>query len=253
MSSLRLPTRESLEQAKRRARKILTILKLRYPNPRVPLRHENAFQLLVATILSAQCTDAMVNRVTPALFKKYRTVENFAGADPAELEAMIRPTGFFRQKTRAIMRAARSLLERFGGTVPNTMDDLLTLGGVGRKTANVILGGFYGLPGIVVDTHVRRLSQRLGLTGSDHPDVIEQDLMRLIPQKEWSDFSLRLIFFGREVCMARNPLCPRCPLNRLCPSAKYRGNPPWMRRETTPAIRPRIRRPTAAQPARSRA
>ncbi len=238
--AIRLPTRESLPAA--RARKITTVLRRRYPDPRIPLRHENALQLLVATILSAQCTDAMVNRVTPALFQRYRTAADFARADPRELEDMIRPTGFFRQKAKAIQSAARTLGERFGGEVPRTMDELLMLEGVGRKTANVILGGFYGTPGIVVDTHVRRLSQRLALTGQKDPDKIEQDLMRLIPRKEWSAFSLRLIFFGREICTARGPRCPVCPLNRLCPSAKYRGAPPWMtRRPAARGPRPRGR------------
>ncbi|MGH2452226.1 MAG: endonuclease III [bacterium] len=225
---LRLPTRESPPAARRRAGKIVGVLRRRYPDPRVPLRHENAFQLLVATILSAQCTDAMVNRVTPGLFARYRTPRDFAAARVRDVEKIIRPTGFFRQKTKAIMRASRDLLERFDGEVPATMEDLVSLGGVGRKTANVLLGGFFGLPGVVVDTHVRRLSRRLALTGWEDPARIEQDLMRLVPRREWSDFSLRLIFFGREVCTARSPRCPTCPLNRLCPSAPYRGAPPWM-------------------------
>jgi len=229
-AAIRLPTRESLAAARARGRKIITVLRRRYPDPRVPLRHENPLQLLVATILSAQCTDAMVNRVTPALFQRYRAAADFANANPRELEGLIRPTGFFRQKTKAIMAASHTLVERFGGEVPSTMEELLMLEGVGRKTANVILGGYYGVPGVVVDTHVRRLSQRLGLTGHDDPEKIEQDLMRFIPREEWSAFSLRLIFFGREICTARNPRCPVCPLNRLCPSAKYRGAPPWMAR-----------------------
>ncbi len=227
---LRLPTRETPATARARARKIAAVLRQRYPQARVPLRHENAFQLLVATILSAQCTDARVNQVTPLLFQRYRTPADFASADPRELEALIRPTGFFRQKAKAIMAASRTLVERFGGEMPRTMEELLQLEGVGRKTANVVLGGYYGIPGVVVDTHVRRLSQRLALTGSDDPDVIEQDLMRLVPRQEWSTFSLRLIFLGREICTARNPRCPACPLSRLCPSAGYRGAPPWMSR-----------------------
>jgi endonuclease-3 len=225
-----LPTRESLRAVGGRARKISSILRRRYPDPRVPLRHEDALQLLVATILSAQCTDALVNRITPTLFQRYRSPSDFAAADPRELEALIRPTGFFRQKAKAIIAASRTLVERFGGQVPRSMDELRLLEGVGRKTANVILGGYYGVPGVVVDTHVRRLSRRLALTGWNDPDRIEQDLMVLIPRREWSAFSLRLIFFGREVCTARGPRCPVCPLNRLCPSAKYRGSPPWMTR-----------------------
>lgn len=244
-ADIRLPTRESLDAARRRARKIVALLRRRYPDAQVPLRHKDALQLLVATILSAQCTDVMVNRVTPALFARYRTAEDFAGANPRDLEGLIRPTGFFRQKTRAIIAACRTLVERFEGEVPGTMDKLLTLEGVGRKTANVILGGFYGIPGVVVDTHVRRLSQRLGLTGWDDPERIEQDLMRLIPRKEWSAFSLRLIFFGREICTARNPRCPTCPLNRLCPSEKYRGAPPWMKRAGRGRVQGERRRPQA--------
>src|SRR3989304_3499224 len=225
-AAIRLPTRESLAAARARGRKTIPVLRPRSPAPRVPWRHETPLQLLVATILSAQCTDAMVNRVTPALFQHYRAAAAFANADPRELEGLIRPTGFFRQKTKAIMAASHTLVERFGGEVPSTMEELLMLEGVGRKTANVILGGYYGVPGVVVDTHVRRLSQRLGLTGQDDPEKIEQDLMRFIPREEWSAFSLRLIFFGREICTARNPRCPVCPLNRLCPSAEYRGAPP---------------------------
>lgn len=187
----------------------------------------------------------MVNRVTPVLFARYRTPRDFAAARPRDLERLIRPTGFFRQKTKAIQGASRDLLARFGGDMPQRMEDLVTLSGVGRKTANVILGGYFGIPGVVVDTHVRRLSQRLALTGWDDPERIEQDLMRLIPRREWSDFSLRLIFFGREVCTARAPRCPTCPLNALCPSAKYRGSPPWMpRRAAAPqAGRGRAKRP----------
>ncbi len=225
----RVPTRETLPAVRSRAAKIIRVLRRRYPDPRVPLRHENALQLLVATILSAQCTDTMVNRITPALFARYRTAADFASADTREFQTVIRPTGFFRQKSKAIVGAARTLVERFEGEVPQTMEELLLLEGVGRKTANVILGGFYGIPGVVVDTHVRRLSRRLALTGSTEPDRIEQDLMRLIPRREWSAFSLRLIFFGREICAARNPRCPVCPLSRYCPSAKYGGAPPWMR------------------------
>ena len=233
-----LPTRETLPAARRRAGRIVGTLRRRYPDPRVPLRHDSALQLLVATILSAQCTDVMVNRVTPALFARYPTAADFAAAEPRALEDLIRPTGFFRQKARAIMEAARTLVERFGGQVPDTMDDLLQLEGVGRKTANVILGGFYGIPGVVVDTHVRRLSQRLGLTASADPTQIEHDLMRLVPRRAWSDFSLQLIFLGREICTARAPRCPVCPLNRYCPSARYNGTPPWMRRRPTSRERP---------------
>lgn len=199
--------------------------------------------MLVATILSAQCTDVMVNRVTPVLFEKYRTPKDFASSRSREVERVVKPTGFFRQKTRAIISMSNSLLERFDGRVPLTMDELLTLEGVGRKTANVVLSAKRLEPwgqgedpddglGIVVDTHVRRLSQRLGLATSDDPVKIEQQLMEIVPRQEWDGFSLRLIYFGREVCTAKRPLCPTCPLNKICPSAPYRGAPPWMRRNT---------------------
>ncbi len=227
---------ETPEARARRAQEIVGRLAGRYPRAEIPLHHRTALELLVATILSAQSTDAQVNRVTPALFARYQTAADFAGARREELEALIHSTGFFRAKARAIQNASRVVLQRFGGEVPQTMDELLQLPGVGRKTANVVLSRF-GVPGIVVDTHVRRLSRRLALTAHDDPDKIEQDLMALLPREEWSDFSLRLIYFGREICAARRPLCPACPLRDLCPSARYAGAPPWM----TPrrAVRPR--------------
>lgn len=211
----------------RRAREIARRLAARYPDAAIPLRHRNPLELLIATILSAQCTDARVNAVTPALFSRYRTAAEFAGARREDLEAAIRSTGFYHAKARAIQECCRALLERHGGEVPRTMEELTRLPGVGRKTANVVLSRF-GVPGIVVDTHVRRLSRRLALTAQHDPDKIEQDLMRLLPQDGWSPFSLRLIYFGREVCGARRPLCRTCPLSRLCPSARYAGAPPWM-------------------------
>ncbi|MDR7544029.1 MAG: endonuclease III [Armatimonadota bacterium] len=226
---MRFPTGETLAGARVRAAKIASALGRRYPVTRLPLRHRNPLQLLVATILSAQCTDAQVNRVTPALFARYRTAADFAAADLPELEGYIRPTGFYRQKARAIVRMARTLVEQFGGVVPQTMDELLQLHGVGRKTANVILGGAFGQPGMVVDTHVRRLSRRWGFTVHDDPTMIEQDWMRLLPPEAWSDFSLRVIYFGREICSARRPQCPVCPIRDLCPSAQSGGTPPWMR------------------------
>lgn len=235
------PAAEPPARKKRRLARIIEGLRERYPQVRVPLRHRDPFQLLVSTILSAQCTDAMVNRVTPVLFAKYRTPEEFARARPSDVERIVKPTGFFRQKTRAILGMSRSLLERFGGHVPLTMDELVTLEGVGRKTANVVLSAKRLEPwgggddphdglGVVVDTHVRRLSQRLGLVTSDDPEKIERQLMALAPRDEWDGLSLRLIYFGREMCTALRPNCPQCPLNRLCPSAPYRGAPPWMRR-----------------------
>jgi endonuclease-3 len=176
------------------------------------------------------------------LFEKFKTPRDFAAAKPRGLEKIIKPTGFFRQKTKALIGMSRSLMERFGGRVPLTMDELVTLEGVGRKTANVVLSAKRLEPwgggaeddglGIVVDTHVRRLSQRLTLANSDDPVKIEQQLIELVPRAEWDGFSLRLIYFGREVCTAQRPQCPTCPLNRLCPSAPYRGSPPWMRRPT---------------------
>ncbi len=236
-----LPQTEPAARKRRRAARIIERLRERYLQVRVPLRHRDPFQLLVSTILSAQCTDAMVNRVTPVLFARYRTPEEFAKARPSDVERIVKPTGFFRQKTKAILGMSRSLMERFGGGVPLTMDELVTLEGVGRKTANVLLSAKRLEPwgggddpndglGFVVDTHVRRLSQRLGLATSDDPVKIEQQLMALVPREEWDGLSLRLIYFGREVCTALRPDCPHCPLKQLCPSAPYLGTPPWMRR-----------------------
>lgn len=235
------PAAERPHQRRARALRIIERLKDRYPQVRLPLKHRDPFQLLVSTILSAQCTDVMVNRVTPVLFERFRSPQDLAAARPREVEQIVRPTGFFRQKTKAIINMSRSLVERFDGRVPLTMDELLTLEGVGRKTANVLLSakrlepwGGGGDPadglGIVVDTHVRRLSQRLGLAASDDPEKIEQQLLQIIPRREWDGFSMRLIYFGREVCMAKRPQCPICPLKDVCPSARYAGNPPWMRR-----------------------
>ena len=221
--------RESAASRARRAREIAARLAKRYPRVEIPLHHRNRLELLIATILSAQSTDAMVNRVTPALFARWRTAADYAGAPLSELEKMIHSTGFFHAKARAIQSMARALLERHGGEVPGTMEELVALPGVGRKTANVILGAL-GVPGVVVDTHVRRLSRRLALTAHDDPDKIEQDIGTLLPPKEWSDFSLRLIYFGREICTAVRPRCPECPLRDLCPSARYLGAPPWMER-----------------------
>lgn len=239
------PAAESLAQRRRRARRILAVLVARYPQVRLPLVHRDPFQLLVATILSAQCTDAMVNRVTPALFARYPAPQALAAARARDVEKVVQPTGFFRQKTRAIIGMSRSLVERFSGRVPLTMDELLTLEGVGRKTANVILSAKRLEPwgggedpadglGLVVDTHVRRVSQRLRLASTDDPEKIEKQLSTLIPREEWDAFSLRVIYFGREVCTAKRPLCSTCPLNRLCPSAPFGGNPPWMRRRRPP-------------------
>jgi endonuclease III len=201
----------------KRVAAILAKLDEAYPTATCELKHENAFQLLISTILSAQCTDVRVNEVTKTLYKKYPNAEAFAHANPSELEQEIRPTGFFRNKTKSIMGASKSILENFGGQVPRTMDEILTLPGVARKTANVVLGTAYGITsGVVVDTHVIRLSRRLDLTKHEDPKKIEQDLMRVIPKEKWIIFSHQLIWHGRRVCVARTPKCLDCNLEPLC-------------------------------------
>jgi endonuclease III len=201
----------------KRVAAILAKLDQAYPDASCELKHENAFQLLVATILSAQCTDVRVNLVTKELFKKYPTPESFAYATPSELEKEIRPTGFFRNKTKSIMGASKGVIERFGGQVPRTMEELLTLPGVARKTGNVVLGVAYGIAsGIVVDTHVQRISNRLDLTNSIDPKKIEQDLLKIIPRDKWIQFSHQLIWHGRRICVARRPRCAECNLEKLC-------------------------------------
>lgn len=201
----------------KRVAAILAGLDAAYPDATCELNHENAFQLLISTILSAQCTDVRVNQVTAELYKEYKTPEDFAYASPAELEKEIRPTGFFRNKTKSIMGASKALVEKFGGEVPHTMEEILTLPGVARKTGNVVLGTAYGIAsGVVVDTHVMRLSQRLDLTRNTDPKKIEQDLMRVIPQNKWIQFSHQLIWHGRRVCFARKPKCAECNLESLC-------------------------------------
>ncbi|HUN61290.1 MAG TPA: endonuclease III [Candidatus Sulfotelmatobacter sp.] len=201
----------------KRVAAILAKLDEAYPNAKCELKHDNAFQLLIATILSAQCTDVRVNQVTQELYKKYKKPEDFAYANPAELEQEIRPTGFFRNKTKSIIGASKGILEKFGGQVPRTMDELLELPGVARKTANVVLGTAYGIAaGVVVDTHVQRLSNRLDLTRNEDPKKIEQDLMAVIPQDKWILFSHQLIWHGRRVCFARKPNCSACNLEHIC-------------------------------------
>jgi endonuclease-3 len=196
---------------------ILQKLDEAYPNVICALEHHTAFQLLISTILSAQCTDERVNQVTKTLFVKYRTPRDFAYANPAELEQDIRPTGFFRNKTKSIMGASKKIVEEFGGEVPRTMEELLTLAGVARKTANVVLGTAYGIAvGVVVDTHVIRLSNRLDLSRNTDPKKIEQDLMQVIPQDKWILFSHQMIWHGRRVCQARKPRCAECNLENLC-------------------------------------
>jgi len=205
---------------KSRANKIIVRLKQEFPDARTALEFSNPLQLLISTILSAQCTDVRVNLVTPALFAKYRSVKDFALADRSELEVEIKSTGFYRMKAKHIIDASRVIEEQYDGRVPKTMDELLSLPGVGRKTANCVLGGAYGIQnGIVVDTHVIRLANRLGLTKNDAPDKIEQDLMKLVPKIEWYRFSNLLILHGRKTCKARTPLCEKCVLSKICPSS----------------------------------
>ena len=204
---------------KPRADAIRKILRSTYPQVKTQLFYRNSFELLVATILSAQCTDKQVNSVTQLLFETLNTPDDFIKTPLETIESLIRPTGFFRNKAKNIKNCARSLKENYNGKVPASLDELVTLPGVGRKTANVVLGAAFGIPGLVVDTHVARISQRLKLTINKDPVKIEQDLMEIIPKKDWSDISLRFIYFGRETCMARKPKCPVCPLIRLCPYA----------------------------------
>ena len=207
-------------ELKRRARQIITRLKREYPDATCALQHRTALELVVATILSAQCTDARVNMVTPHLFAKYRTAADYAAADPRVLEKEIQSTGFFRNKTKSIIGMAQALVERHRGEVPQTMEELTALPGVGRKTANVILGTWFRKnEGVVVDTHVHRLSGLLKLSKLDDPVKIEQELMAVVPREDWTWFSHTLIHHGRGVCIARRPRCADCVLNRLCPSS----------------------------------
>jgi endonuclease-3 len=201
----------------RRVAAILAKLDEAYPNATCELKHENAFQLLISTILSAQCTDVRVNQVAETLYKKYPDPKAFAYATPGEMEQEIRPTGFFRNKTKSVMGASKAIIEKFGGEVPRTIEEILTLPGVARKTANVVLGTAYGIPsGIVVDTHVRRIANRLDLTRNEDPKKIEQDLMQVIPKEKWIQFSHQIIWHGRRVCQARKPKCMECNLEPLC-------------------------------------
>ena len=203
-----------------RVSEILKRLQEMYPMATCALHHTNAWELLVATILSAQCTDARVNVVTPVIFKKYPTPKDFAALKPEELEPDIRTTGFFRNKAKSIVGAAKKIVEQFGGKVPQTMEELLTVPGAARKTANVVLGTWYRkAEGVVVDTHVHRISRRLELTKNDDPKSIEQDLMKVIPREQWIDFSHRVIWHGRALCIARKPKCAECKLENICHAA----------------------------------
>jgi endonuclease-3 len=203
---------------KQRVRKITTILKRTYPDVTCALDHKSEFQLLAATILSAQCTDERVNMVTPALFKKYPTPAKLAAAPQEDVEQIIQSTGFFRNKATSLRGMAQALVDDHAGEVPRELDALVKLPGVGRKTANVVLGTVFGIPsGVVVDTHVKRISNLLGLTTSENPEIIERELMELLPKAEWIDFSHRLIHHGRRICIARRPKCLECPLLKVCP------------------------------------
>ncbi|MDO8302964.1 MAG: endonuclease III [Sedimentisphaerales bacterium] len=206
-------------EAAERIKKIYPILRKTYPDARVSLDFKNPLELLTSTILAAQCTDARVNIVAKDLYKKYRSAEEWARADISEIENDIRSTGFYRNKAKAIKATAQKIIDEFGGEVPKTMEELLSLPGVGRKTANVILGNAFGIPGIVTDTHVIRLSRRIGLSENSDPVKLEFDLMEIVPKKNWTLFSHLLVFHGRAICMARKPDCEHCPIAKYCPSA----------------------------------
>lgn len=213
----KVPKPKTAAERKARLEKIFAELDRLFPQATCALHHKNAWQLLVATILSAQCTDERVNKVTPDLFKKYPRIEDFAHASQPELAQDIRSTGFFNNKSRSLIGAANKILSDFGGRVPQTMDELLTVPGAARKTANVVLGTAYGIAsGVVVDTHVHRISRRLDLTRNDDPVTIEQDLIKIVPRDRWILFSHQVIHFGRQICIARKPRCANCPLDPLC-------------------------------------
>lgn len=212
--------KESFEAQKKRTQKIISRLKKKYPKAKIVLNFSNNWELLVAVILSAQCTDKKVNEVTEKLFKKYRTLGDYTKADPLEFEKIIKPTGFYRAKTKNILASSKIIKEKFGGKIPRTMAEMLTLKGVARKTANVVLGNAYQVvKGIAVDTHVRRLAQRLRLSKYDNPEKIEQDLMQIISKKDWFKITYLLIDHGRAICTAKDPRCDLCPLSDICPSA----------------------------------
>ncbi|HEV8427002.1 MAG TPA: endonuclease III [Pyrinomonadaceae bacterium] len=212
--------RESMEELKQRVREVIRRLKRAYPDAKCSLNHTNAFELLIATILSAQCTDERVNIVTQDLFRKYRKPEDYLKVSPRELEKDIQSTGFFRNKTKSIQGTSKVLTEEYGGEVPHTMDQLLELPGVARKTANVVLGNAFGIKaGVVVDTHVSRLSHRLDFTQQKTAEKIEQDLIEIVPRKDWVIFPHLMISHGRKICKARNPLCAECVVEKQCPSS----------------------------------
>jgi len=205
------------DEKKKRIARIITFLKRRYPDARCALNFKSPLELLIATILSAQCTDERVNKVTKDLFKKYRRADDYAKVKPKIFENDIRSTGFYKNKAKSIINCCREMVEKHGGEVPSSLEELVNLGGVGRKTANVVLGNAFGIPGIVVDTHVKRVAHRLALTKNQDPVKIEYDLMELVTKKEWTTFSHLMIFHGRYTCMAKKPLCSECVVENLCP------------------------------------
>ena len=217
---MRRPSPARLQQARQVSRELARL----YPEAHCALEHQTPFQLLIATILSAQCTDKMVNKVTPALFARYPDAASFAAAELTEVESYIKPTGFYHNKAKNIIACARALVQQHDGQVPKTLEALTQLPGVGRKTANVVLGDAFGIPGVVVDTHVHRLSRRLGLTRCDTPEKIERDLMQLFPPQEWTVLGHRLIFHGRQVCDARKPKCESCTMQDFCPRTGVPAN-----------------------------
>ena len=212
-----MTTAQPSSDHRKRLREIAKTLQRTMQHPKMELDHRSPWELLVATILSAQCTDQRVNLVTPSLFQRYRTPAEMAAAKLPELEQLIRSTGFFKNKAKNLVACGKAVTERFGEKIPRTMEELITLPGVGRKTANVVLGNAFGQPSVVVDTHVKRVAKRLGLTKSDNPDLVEQDLQQLIPKPHWTAFSQRLLLHGRYVCLARKPQCRTCQIYRHCP------------------------------------
>lgn len=210
-----------MKPAKERIKEIIRILRKKYPRSRTALRHKSAFQLLVSTVLSAQCTDARVNKITPSLFKKYKRPRDFAGSRQVVLEKEIRSAGFYRNKAKNIIAASKKIVKEFNGRVPDSMDKLVTLPGVARKTANIVLSSsFHKAEGVAVDTHVKRLSERIGLSRERDPNKIEKDLMQIVPRRDWIDLNYMLVNHGRAVCVARKPRCPECAVKHLCPSAR---------------------------------
>jgi endonuclease-3 len=208
------------DDVKKQARRIVSVLRKRYPGATTALNFSTPHELLVATVLAAQCTDKKVNEVTRKLFYKYKSPEDFAGARQKTLENMIRPTGFFRNKSKSVIALSRDIVEKHGGKVPSTLEDLVDLSGVGRKTANVVLAGAFGKPGIIVDTHMIRIANRLGFTTNKDPVKIEFDLMSILPRKVWGEFSFMIVLHGREICRARKPLCHICNIEKYCPSSE---------------------------------